>query len=172
MFKTVALRSVPVSSSGCFYALARPSSIPILHSIAHKNFSSAASRQAAAVASVSASDGLSKKPVDQKAAPGTEGLHRGMSHHTSNSYSNSLTVLFVCVWCVRVAVLRIEDKNPTERALTKHDAVSTVPTMVRGDWVLFHPVYSPEELRSVQASSSRKLGLLVRLLTNIHRNVW
>ncbi|KJA24062.1 hypothetical protein HYPSUDRAFT_39201 [Hypholoma sublateritium FD-334 SS-4] len=34
--------------------------------------------------------------------------------------------------------------------LTKHDAVSTVPGLVRGDWVLFHPVYSPEELRAVE----------------------
>lgn len=34
--------------------------------------------------------------------------------------------------------------------LTRPDAVSTVPTMVRGDWVLFHPVYSPEELKAVQ----------------------
>ncbi|CAK5267167.1 unnamed protein product [Mycena citricolor] len=34
--------------------------------------------------------------------------------------------------------------------LTTPDAVSTVPTMVRGDWVLFHPVYSPEEVKAVQ----------------------
>ncbi|KAJ7347869.1 AOX, alternative oxidase mitochondrial precursor [Mycena albidolilacea] len=34
--------------------------------------------------------------------------------------------------------------------LKKPDAVSTVPTMVRGDWVLFHPVYTPEEMRAVQ----------------------
>ncbi|KAJ7674062.1 alternative oxidase-domain-containing protein [Mycena polygramma] len=33
--------------------------------------------------------------------------------------------------------------------LTKPDAVSTVPTMVRGDWVLFHPVYTPEEVKAV-----------------------
>ncbi|KAG6917466.1 hypothetical protein DXG01_002443 [Tephrocybe rancida] len=30
------------------------------------------------------------------------------------------------------------------------DAVSTVPTMVRGDWVLFHPVYRTDELRAVE----------------------
>ncbi|KDR82729.1 hypothetical protein GALMADRAFT_238234 [Galerina marginata CBS 339.88] len=34
--------------------------------------------------------------------------------------------------------------------LTKPSAISTVPDMVRGDWVLFHPVYSPEELKAVQ----------------------
>jgi len=39
--------------------------------------------------------------------------------------------------------------NPSP-ALTKQDGVSTVPTMVRGDWVLFHPVYTPEELRAVE----------------------
>jgi len=35
-------------------------------------------------------------------------------------------------------------------ALTKHDAVSTIPVMVRGDWVLFHPVYQPDELKAVE----------------------
>lgn len=34
-------------------------------------------------------------------------------------------------------------------ALTTPGPASTVPTMVRGDWVLFHPVYSPEELKAV-----------------------
>lgn len=34
--------------------------------------------------------------------------------------------------------------------LTKHDAVSTIPDMVRGDWVLFHPVYQPAELKAVE----------------------
>jgi hypothetical protein len=38
-------------------------------------------------------------------------------------------------------------------ALTKEDGVSTVPTMVRGDWVLFHPVYTPEELKAVEVHS-------------------
>ncbi|KZP33528.1 alternative oxidase [Athelia psychrophila] len=35
------------------------------------------------------------------------------------------------------------------QALTKQDAVGTVP-MVRGDWVLFHPVYTQEELKAVE----------------------
>ncbi|TFK73573.1 mitochondrial alternative oxidase [Pluteus cervinus] len=34
--------------------------------------------------------------------------------------------------------------------LRKENAVSTVPNIFRGDWVLFHPVYTPEELKSVQ----------------------
>jgi hypothetical protein len=38
----------------------------------------------------------------------------------------------------------------TNASLTKADAVSTVPTMVRGDWVLFHPVYTPEEMKAVE----------------------
>jgi ubiquinol oxidase len=33
-----------------------------------------------------------------------------------------------------------------EKALTKE----VVPSEVRGDWVLFHPVYTPEELKSVE----------------------
>ncbi|KAF9565682.1 alternative oxidase [Agrocybe pediades] len=40
--------------------------------------------------------------------------------------------------------------SPENSQLTKHDAVSTVPDMVRGDWVLFHPVYSPSELKAVE----------------------
>ena len=34
--------------------------------------------------------------------------------------------------------------------LQKPGAVSTVPKKFRGDWVLFHPVYTREELTSVQ----------------------
>lgn len=44
-----------------------------------------------------------------------------------------------------------EDK---QSALTQTDAVSTVPQDVRGDWVLFHPVYSEEEMKSVEVRSS------------------
>ncbi|EAU86252.1 mitochondrial alternative oxidase [Coprinopsis cinerea okayama7 len=39
---------------------------------------------------------------------------------------------------------------PKADPLTTESAVSTVPTMVRGDWVLFHPVYSSEELKAVE----------------------
>ncbi|KAF8205981.1 alternative oxidase-domain-containing protein [Mycena galopus ATCC 62051] len=42
-----------------------------------------------------------------------------------------------------------EQPTPSPSQLTKADGVSTVPTMVRGDWVLFHPVYTPEEMRAV-----------------------
>lgn len=40
--------------------------------------------------------------------------------------------------------------SPGTSALTRHDAVSTIPDMVRGDWVLFHPVYQPAELKAVE----------------------
>lgn len=37
-------------------------------------------------------------------------------------------------------------------AITKRNAASTVPNHAnyRGDWVLFHPVYSPSELKAVE----------------------
>jgi len=40
--------------------------------------------------------------------------------------------------------------SPSSEILTKTDAVSTVPTMFKGDWVLFHPVYTPQELKAVE----------------------
>lgn len=39
---------------------------------------------------------------------------------------------------------------PSENGpLRQEDAISTVPNF-RGDWVLFHPVYSSAELKSVK----------------------
>ena len=53
--------------------------------------------------------------------------------------------------------IHVEDipgtSSHTPSQLTKPDAVSTVPEMVRGDWVLFHPVYSTDELKAVQVCS-------------------
>ncbi|KAF5315070.1 hypothetical protein D9619_007299 [Psilocybe cf. subviscida] len=40
--------------------------------------------------------------------------------------------------------------SPSPSPLTTPDAVSTIPEMVRGDWVLFHPVYSPAEIKAVE----------------------
>ncbi|EMD39933.1 hypothetical protein CERSUDRAFT_92418 [Gelatoporia subvermispora B] len=64
-----------------------------------------------------------------------------------------------------------KDKTPEGELLTKDDATTTIPTMVKGDWVLFHPVYTPEELRSVQIMhrdaktlSDKVAVLFVRLL--------
>ena len=53
----------------------------------------------------------------------------------------------------------------SSQALTKQDGVSTVPTMVRGDWVLFHPVYTPEELKAVEVSPL--LGIYERASTQV-----
>lgn len=52
-------------------------------------------------------------------------------------------------------------------ALTTPGPASTVPTMVRGDWVLFHPVYSPEELKAVDVRKSFMFSqaFLTHLLT-------
>lgn len=56
--------------------------------------------------------------------------------------------------CLLISVLVPEElsdsSSPRTSALTKHDAVSTIPDMVRGDWVLFHPVYKPDELKAVE----------------------
>lgn len=43
-----------------------------------------------------------------------------------------------------------EDRKSSQSVLSQADAVSTVPQEVRGDWVLFHPVYSQEEMKSVE----------------------
>lgn len=40
--------------------------------------------------------------------------------------------------------------NGEPSQFTKRSSASIVPAMVQGDWVLFHPVYSPEELKAVQ----------------------
>lgn len=39
-----------------------------------------------------------------------------------------------------------------------HASVSITP--VKGDWVLFHPVYTPEELKSVEVNISSLVNLL------------
>ncbi|KAJ7779350.1 alternative oxidase [Mycena maculata] len=41
-------------------------------------------------------------------------------------------------------------EHPSASQLTQPGAESTVPTMVRGDWVLFHPMYTPEEMKAVE----------------------
>lgn len=68
---------------------------------------------------------LSVKPTDAKAVKGQEGLHR--------------------------RDLAPEEQHPKAEggALTHPDATSVQP-LIRGDWVLFHPVYSDDELKAVQ----------------------
>jgi hypothetical protein len=56
-----------------------------------------------------------------------------------------------------------EDSSPVKnQALTKADAVSTVPSKIHGDWVLFHPVYTAEELKAVEVCPQRvMLGSII-----------
>ncbi|EGN92138.1 AOX, alternative oxidase mitochondrial precursor [Serpula lacrymans var. lacrymans S7.3] len=68
---------------------------------------------------------LTGKRAHEGSVSGTEGLHR---EDLASAKKN-------------------KDASP---ALTKMDAVSTLPSTVHGDWVLFHPVYSEEELKSVE----------------------
>ncbi|KIJ17691.1 hypothetical protein PAXINDRAFT_167678 [Paxillus involutus ATCC 200175] len=62
-----------------------------------------------------------------------------------------------------------EDLTPSKKALTEPDAVSTVPVEVHGDWVLFHPVYSEEELRSVEVLHREAKTLSDKLACNLVR---
>ncbi|EIN12586.1 alternative oxidase [Punctularia strigosozonata HHB-11173 SS5] len=66
---------------------------------------------------------------------------------------------------------RQDASPPQDLALTKPDAVSTVPSKIKGDWVLFHPVYTPEELKAVEVINLRAktlsdkfAALLVRVM--------
>ncbi|PSR83891.1 hypothetical protein PHLCEN_2v5600 [Hermanssonia centrifuga] len=49
-----------------------------------------------------------------------------------------------------LTILQEDTSPPSDALLTKADVVSVIPAIVKGDWVLFHPVYSPEELRAVE----------------------
>ncbi|KAH7921910.1 alternative oxidase [Leucogyrophana mollusca] len=46
--------------------------------------------------------------------------------------------------------LHRKDLAASKQGLTTGDAVSTIPATVHGDWVLFHPVYSQEEIKAVE----------------------
>ena len=87
---------------------------------------------------------LATKPATEKAFKGAEGLHKSVFH----------TFHFSPVWC---STSREEDKTPSAEALTTPDATSTVPSIVKGDWVLFHPVYSASELQAVEVRRSSDL---------------
>ncbi|KZT12063.1 AOX, alternative oxidase mitochondrial precursor [Laetiporus sulphureus 93-53] len=50
---------------------------------------------------------------------------------------------------VGVEGLHKRDKT-AEDSVTKENGTSDVPSVIKGDWVLFHPVYKPDELRSVE----------------------
>jgi hypothetical protein len=69
---------------------------------------------------------------------------------TSHARSNTLASKGVHEEAANDNSIPKPGKQAVPQALTKQDGVSTVPTMVRGDWVLFHPVYTPEELKAVE----------------------
>jgi hypothetical protein len=51
-----------------------------------------------------------------------------------------------------------EDITPEKgEASTKPDIATGTPA-IHGDWVLFHPVYTPEELRAVKVRGHNCLG--------------
>ncbi|KAG2155775.1 AOX, alternative oxidase mitochondrial precursor [Suillus bovinus] len=67
---------------------------------------------------------LTGKKINEESVTGTEGLH----------FSNPFA----------------EDSAASKQGLTAPDVSTSPPTIVRGDWVLFHPVYSQEELKAVE----------------------
>jgi len=60
-----------------------------------------------------------------------------------------------------------KDKKTSESLLTQIDAVSTVPSEIRGDWVLFHPVYSEDEVKSVQILNREAKTLSDKITYNL-----
>lgn len=88
--------------------------------------------------------------------PGVEGLHQRMprsSSHRPFLYSHD----------VRPCA---DDKKtvPTpEPSKQSHELLPAQPVL-RGDWVLFHPVYTPEELKAVEVS-----GVLVSVFLSLAR---
>lgn len=80
---------------------------------------------------------LTHKRINEESTTGTEGFHRGEAN----------TLTDICLYSCNSFT---EDVSASKQGLSTPDAVSTLPTIVRGDWVLFHPVYSPEELKAVE----------------------
>ena len=95
-------------------------------------------------------------------------LHRPLNHHlratclafASPACRRSFMSTDILRDAPNSATSAAHKRNPTHEtistaaALTQPGAVSTVPTMVRGDWVLFHPVYTQEELKAVEVRRS------------------
>lgn len=75
---------------------------------------------------------------NEQATKGGEGLHRS-TFPTFDLHN-------------RWPILVLDSKVPTAPSspLTKQDGASTVPQPIHGDWVLFHPVYSENEVKAVQ----------------------
>ena len=63
-----------------------------------------------------------------------------------------ITLFIVALLTSVLAIVGDNSSSPLNNRsqLTRPDAVSTVPPTVRGDWMLFHPVYTPEEVKAVE----------------------
>ena len=77
---------------------------------------------------------LTTKPTDVKAGKGTEGSHK-------SKFPRSLPLLPRLTFFTEDVTATISEES------------TDVPSVVKGDWVLFHPVYSPSELKAVEVSS-------------------
>ena len=96
---------------------------------------------------------LRSRDVNAKSLSGTEGPHLSMSSfpYYCRRYSHKNG------WLCRTGDLPPKNISPVEGASQG----------VTGDWVLFHPVYTPEELRSVQVGIARVDHIVV-----IHSTSW
>lgn len=82
---------------------------------------------------------LTGKKATEPASKGVEGLHK--------------REFYLLRWTSALkAEVHIGDKTPTPPANQEGSAGVGVPSVVKGDWVLFHPVYTADELRSVDVS--------------------
>ncbi|KAJ7083967.1 alternative oxidase [Mycena belliarum] len=88
-------------------------------------------------------------------------LRTALINNQRSAFLRAARASFVCSSRPRCAFISTSPPHPSQSSnaeppiasssqLTKPGAVSTVPTMVRGDWVLFHPVYTPEEMKAVK----------------------
>ncbi|KAG5648285.1 hypothetical protein DXG03_004855 [Asterophora parasitica] len=85
--------------------------------------------------------GARRDALTGKSAQSTSG---GPHKRTSEIISKVINLL------TRFTIEDLPKSSSHATALTQPDAVSTIPTMVRGDWVLFHPVYTQDELKAVE----------------------
>ncbi|KAJ6551936.1 alternative oxidase-domain-containing protein [Mycena capillaripes] len=92
---------------------------------------------------------LQAHPLSAPRAPDAGSCQHQQRHHLQVHPSLLFKVINHSTSCRDIMTRRPEQTTPSSSQLTKPDAVSTVPTMVRGDWVLFHPVYTAEEMRAV-----------------------
>ena len=72
------------------------------------------------------------------------------------------TLAYECGRIYRVCPedLAPEDGKLEDKALTHPDSTSVQP-LIRGDWVLFHPVYSDEEIKAVKVCTQYTLRVPV-----------